>query len=159
MKTMNVIFLGISLILFFSCNKESDKNELDKKNEPLELRSNFSETEFKNALIGEWKSVFENPEYENVIYLKFDIQGKSIIKIKKDSVENEYSGDYNVSFIREPAEGNTTLAKIVFSSSEKNVELSRVCFDLHNGIHDASDPFGFLLRIYDPPYGVLSRIE
>ncbi len=156
MKTMNVIFLGISLILFFSCNKESDKTEL---NEPIELRSDFSATEFKDAIIGEWKSVFENPEYENVIYLEFDDQNKSRIILKKDDVEKKYSGNYVVTFMREPAEGNATFAKIVILSSEKNVELSRVCFDLHNGVHDARDPFGYFLRIYDLPYGVLEKVK
>ena len=153
---MNIIFLGISLILFFSCKKESDKNELDKKNEPIELRSNFSETEFKNALIGEWKSVFENEEYENVIYLKFNIQGKSIIKIKKDNVENEYSGDYTVSFIREPAEGYITLAKISISCSDKEIVLSQVSFGLHNAFHP---DLGLFLRVDEPPYGVLERVQ
>jgi hypothetical protein len=156
MKTINGVFIICSIILFYSCNKESDKTELS---EPIELRSDFSANEFKNAIIGEWKSVFENPEYENVIYLEFDDQNNSRIILKKDDIEKKYSGNYVVTFMREPAEGNTTLAKIVISSSEKNVELSRVCFDLHNGVHDARDPFGFLLRIYDPPYGVLEKVE
>lgn len=156
MKKMNIIFLGISLILFFSCNNESDKNELDKKNEPIELRSNFSETEFKNALIGEWKSVFENKEYKNVVYLSFNIQGKSIMKTKNDNVENGYSGDYKVSFIREPAEGYITLAKISITCSDKEIVLSQVFFGLHNAFHPDS---GLFLRIDEPPYGVLQRIE
>jgi hypothetical protein len=67
MKTINGVLIAFSIILFLCCSKESDQN-----NEPMELRSDFSANEFKNAIIGEWKSVFENPEYENVIYLEFD---------------------------------------------------------------------------------------
>lgn len=90
------------------------------------MRSNFSETEFRNALIGEWESMFENTECENVIYLKFNKQGKISIKIKLDDVVKEYSGDYIVSFIREPVEGNITFAKIDISCSNKKIVMSRV---------------------------------
>ena len=150
MKTINVTLFVFSIILCFCCNKESDK-----KNEAIELRSNFSETEFKNALIGEWKSVFEHAGYENVIYLKFDNQGKVKITIEKDGVENEYYGDYSVEFLREPAEENITIAKINISSSDKEIVLSQVNFGLHNAF-PASRLF---LRIDESPYGVLERIE
>jgi hypothetical protein len=156
MKTINSVLIVLSINLFFCCNKESDKNELDEKNEPIEIRSNFSETEFKNALIGEWRSVFENTEYENVIYLKFDSEGKSSIKTKMDNFVYECSGDYIVSFIREPAEGYITLAKISISCSNKEIELSRVYFGLHNAFPVDS---GLFLRIEEPPYGVLDRID
>jgi hypothetical protein len=151
MKTINGIFIVVSIILFFCCNKESDQN-----NEPMELRSDFSAPEFKKAIIGEWKSVFENAEYENVIYLKFDDQNNSKIILKKDDVEKEYSGIYEVSFIHEPAEGNTTLANITISSSDREIILSRVSFSLHNAFHP---DFGLFLRIFEPPYGVLDRID
>jgi len=59
-----VAYSILGIVLCLSCNKESDIN-----NEPIELRDNFSETEFKNALIGEWQSVFEIEGNENVIYL------------------------------------------------------------------------------------------
>lgn len=158
MKTINGALFVFSIFLFFCCNKESDKDNdsSDKNPEAIELISNFSETEFKNALIGEWKSVFEFVEYENVICLKFDNQGKAKITIEKDSVENEYSGDYTVDFLHEPAEENTTLAKISISSSYKEIVLSYVYFGLHNAFPVDS---GLFLRIERPPYGVLDRIE
>ena len=151
MKTINGTLFVFSIILFFCCNKESDKN-----NETIELISNFSETEFKNTLIGEWRSVFELAGKENVIYLKFDNQGKSKIIIEKDDVEKEYSGDYSVEFLREPAEEMITLAKITISSSDKQIVLSWVNFGLHNAFPADS---GLFLRIEEPPYGTLDRIE
>jgi len=151
MKTIKGTLYVFSIILCFCCNKESDK-----KNEAIELRSNFSETEFKNALIGEWKSVFESAGNDNVIYLKFDNQGKTKITIEKDGVEKEYSGDYTVDFLREPAEENITLAKITISSFDKEIVLSRVSFGLHNAFPADS---GLFLRIKEPPFGVLERIE
>jgi len=156
MKTINNVLIVLSINIFFCCNKESDKSELDKKNEPIELRSDFSAPEFKKAILGEWKSVFENTGYENVSYLKFDDQNNSRIILKKDDVEKEYSGDYTVSFIREPAEGYATLAKITISSLDRVIVLSQVTFDLHNAFHPDS---GLFLRIYEPPYGVLDRID
>jgi hypothetical protein len=151
MKIINGALFIFSIIICFCCTKETDKN-----NETIELRSNFSETEFKNALIGEWRSVFELAGNENVIYLKFDNQGKSRIIIEKDDVEKEYSGDYTVDFLREPAEENTTLAKISISSPYKEIVLSYVYFGLHNAFPVDS---GLFLRIEGPPYGVLDRIE
>ena len=151
MKTINCALFVFSIIFCFCCNKESDK-----KNEAIELRSNFSETEFKNALIGEWRSVFELEGNENVIYLKFDNQDKARIIIEKDGIEKEYSGDYSVSFMLEPAEENTTLAKISISSSDKEIVLSQVYFGLHNAFPADS---GLFLRIGDSPHGVLERIE
>jgi hypothetical protein len=153
MRTINGVFFICSIILFYCCNKDSEKID---SGEPIELRSDFSAIEFKKALLGEWKSVFENTEYENVMYLKFEDNNTLRIILKKDDVEKEYLGDYVVSFIREPAEGFATLAKITISSSDREIVLSRVTFDLHNAFPSDSELF---LRIYEPPYGVLERIE
>ena len=158
MKKIIRTFFVLNIVLCFCCNKESDKNNeaSDNKNEAIELRDNFSETEFKNALIGEWRSVFELAGKENVIYLKFDNQGKARIIIEKDSVEKEYSGDYTVDFLREPAEEMMTIARIIISSSDKEIVLSWVNFGLHNAF---PADYGLFLRIEKPPYGVLERIE
>lgn len=156
MKILKAIFFVSSIILIFCCcNKESDNSESDNKNEPIELRFNFSETEFNNVLIGEWQSVFENAGKENVIYLKFDNQGKAEITIDKDGVEQEYSGDFMVDFMQEPAEENTTQAIIIISSSTKDIVLSRAYFGFHNAFLIDS---GLFLRITEPN-GVLDKIE
>ena len=151
MNTINRILLLFSIVSFLSCNKESTSNF-----QAIELRDNLSSTEFTNAIIGEWQSVFENEAHENVIYLKLDKQGKAKITIVKDGAETEYSGDYTVGFMREPSEGSVTLANINISTSGNEIVLSRVNFGLHNAFPADS---GLYLRIDEPPYGVLQRIE
>jgi hypothetical protein len=145
----NTFFVICLFICFCCCKKEADI-----KKDSVELRSNFSETEFKNALIGEWRSVFEDTEYENVIYLKFDDQNKSTIILKKDDIEKEYSGNYVISFIKEPAKGNITIAKIIISSSKREIELSGVYFSEHN-----ASSVGSGLFLEEPPYGVLEGVK
>jgi hypothetical protein len=118
------------------------------------LRDDLSASEFKNALIGKWQSVFELEGWENVTYLKLDNQGKAGIILEKDGVSQEYSGDYTVDFIYEPMPENVTLAEITISGPEKEIVLSRVNFGLHNAFR-----YGIFLRIEKPPLGVLERVK
>ncbi|MFA9391505.1 MAG: hypothetical protein ACERKD_16970 [Prolixibacteraceae bacterium] len=121
-----------------------------------ELKENFSDSEFKEAIIGKWQSIFEHEGQENVIYLELSNQNKAKITIEKESKQNKYEGDYKVSYLRPPDEGMVTLAEITILTSNDTLVLSRVNFGLHNYFPAERGPF---LRIDQSPYGVMERIK
>ena len=146
--TKSKIYL-FGLIICLCCNNEPISTK-------VELRSDFSESEFKNAIIGKWKSVYEITGEENVIYLELSEQGKVELILEKNSVRKEFVGNYSVDFLRPPSEGKVTFAELTITTSNGDmIILSRVNFGLHNAMPEGS---GFFLRIDESPFGVLKRM-
>lgn len=99
-------FILIILIFFLSCHKTP--TQVDQ----IELREGLSEFEFKEAIIGKWKSVHEIPGKQNIEYLELTSQGNAKIIIKQDGNKKEYKGSYSLAFLRPPTEGMVTLAEL-----------------------------------------------
>lgn len=142
-------FILIMLIFCLGCHKTP--TQVDQ----IELREGLSASEFKEAIIGKWQSVYEKPGKENVLYLELSRKGSAKIIIKKDSDKKEYEGNYSIDFLRPPSIGMVTLAELTIKTSKENIILSRVNFGLHNAFPVEA---GFLLRIDNEPYGVLKKI-
>ncbi len=141
-------FVLIMLILCLNCHRTP--TQVDQ----IELREDFSESEFKEAIIGKWESVFEIPGKQNIGYLELTRQGNAKIIIKQDGNKKEHKGSYSLTFLRPPMEGNVTLAELTIITSKESIILSRVNF----GIHNAFPAEVFFLRIDKEPYGVLQRM-
>lgn len=148
---MRKMIFSLILACIIGCTKES--NQIITK---VELRSDFTESEFKDAIIGKWQSVFEKTGEENVKYLEFINQSKVRIILTKENINNEYNGNYSVSFHRPPMNGQDTFAEIIISTLSKEIVLSHVYFGLHNAI---LAEYGLLMRIDEAPCGVLERIK
>ncbi len=137
----------IALIFSFSCDKIP--NQINQ----IEYRENLSGSEFKEAIIGKWESVYKMQGKENVEYLELTRQGIAKIIIEKDGITIWYFGSYYVDFLRPPTDYMVTFAELTIKTSKGNIILSRVNFGLHNGV-----PFDeLLLRIDKEPYGVLKK--
>ena len=145
MKVQLSLAFSICMLLCTSCNKD-----LNQEN----LRSDYSRSEFKSAIIGDWQSVFLSEGHVNVIYLKFNRLGKAKISLQDEDTVEDFKGDYHIAFMRDPSPGTVTLAEITIESTQRTIVLSRVCFDLNN-IYPT--PSGLHLRILESPYGTLSR--
>lgn len=152
MNTIKWSIFGIFAVLITSlfCNKEPTSGDPN-----IELRSDFSEFEFNQALIGEWESVYDVPSAENVQYLKLTEQGKATLILKKENTETEYKGNYTTDFLRPPTEGMVTFAELTISTSTDTIILSRLNFGYNNAFPIES---GLYLRIERSPYGTLKRL-
>ena len=148
MKLIKFKFFLIVFMICLGCHTTPTQVE------QIELRSDFSESEFKEAIIGEWQSVYEIKGEENIKYLELGEQGKVKLILEKDSIGIEYEGHYSVDFLRPPSEGMVTLAELTISTSKGSIILSHVNFGLHNALPAESGPF---LRIDNSPYGVLKK--
>lgn len=147
----NFIFLIFGGILFFlACNKE--RLAQVPKADLIELRDNFTEAEFKQAIIGEWQSVYEHTGEENVLFLALTDKNNAKVIISKEGSEKTYSGNYSVSFLRPPSSEEITLGEITIKTTSSDIVLSRVSFSFHSAVRGG--PF---LRIGVTPYGVLER--
>ena len=122
--------------------------------EQPELREDFSEAEFKEAIIGKWQSVYEKPGQENVEYLELGQQGNAKAIIVQNDSRREFEGNYAVSFLRPPTKEVVTFAELTISMPGGDLKLSKVNFGLHNAFPVES---GLFLRIDEAPYGVLRR--
>ena len=149
MKNFTFLILG-GLLFFIACNKETIVQELVAN--PIELRDNFTEAEFKQAIIGEWQSVYQLSEQENVLYLTLTDKNNATITISKEGNEKTYSGTYSVSFLRAPSSEEMTLGQITIKTTSSDIVLTRVNFSLHSAVRGG--PF---LKIDVSPYGVLER--
>ncbi len=145
-KNINVILF--ILIFCLGCNKTTTETNWS------DYRSDLSASDFKEAIIGKWKSVFEAPPgKENIEYLELSRTGKAKIVIKKNGDRKTIAGDYSINFPRPPVKGSVTLAELIIEKSNGNIILSRVSFGLHNGV-SATD---ILLKIDKEPYGTLKK--
>lgn len=151
MKLAYLFNYFICLLLCLCCNEDPNTS-----NDKEKLRTDFSESEFKSAIIGKWQSVLTIDGQENVIYLELSEQGDAKISLKKESTVEEFQGKYSIGFIRPPSPGTVTLAEITITTPQRNIILSRVCFDMSNAY---PAPAGLLLRIMESPYGTLDRVE
>lgn len=145
-----IIFSVICISLNYSCGNDSPEET------EIELRDDLTEEEFKQAILGEWQSVFELEGAENVVYLNLGQGNEVDITLWKNSVEKEFSGEYSLSFMRTPVLGVVTLAEMDIQAFDTLIVLSRINFGLHNALPSSERLF---LRIDDAPYGLLSRIE
>lgn len=149
MKTLFI--LGFAYInLCISCGKNPIEGS------EIELREDLTEEEFRQAILGEWQSVYEIEGAGNVTYLNLGRENDIDITICKNSVEKKFSGEYSLSFMRTPVLGTVTLAEIDIQASDTLIVLSRINFGLHNAVPIREVLF---LRIDDAPYGVLDRFE
>jgi hypothetical protein len=149
MKTLKSLVLILSFLLCFCCG------ELNTKIDILELRSDFTETEFKAAIVGKWQSVYELAENKNVIFLKFYEQNNVKVTTKKNDAKEDFDGSYSVEFLRPASKGIVTWAKITIKTTTGELILPRVSFDKHNAFSVGTELF---LRIDESPYGVLKRM-
>jgi uncharacterized membrane protein len=149
MKLFAFLIIG-SFLFFIACDKETIVKEPVVN--PIELRNNFSEAEFKQAIIGEWKSVFENTGEENVISLSLTDKNNATITISKEGSEKTYNGTYSVSFLSPSSPERITFGEITIKTTSTDIVLSRVNFGLHSAVRGG--PF---LRIDVAPHGVLER--
>jgi hypothetical protein len=133
-------------ILFSSCH--DTPTEITQ----TELREDLSKSEFKEAIIGKWKSIFETPEKATVERIELDSQQNAIVVIKHNENSDEYKGTYQLTFFRPPEKGNVTLAEITIEAPERTISLN---FGLHSALPVDS---GYLLRIDEEPFGVLQKM-
>lgn len=149
MKDFAFLIFG-GLLFFIACNKETIVQE--PVVDPIELRDNFTEAEFKQAIIGEWQSVYQMTGQENVLYLALTDKNNATVTISKEGSEKTYSGTYSVSFLRPPSSEEVTLGYITIKTTSSDIVLSRVHFSIHSAVRGG--PF---LKIDVAPYGVLDR--
>ena len=71
MKSIKFTICIFCSLLCICCNNDPDPCPVP---ELVELRENFSEEEFENAIIGTWISAHENTEWVNVMFLKIDCE-------------------------------------------------------------------------------------
>lgn len=145
-----IIFCFVCINLCLSCGNDSPEET------EIELREDLNEGEFKQAILGEWQSVYEIDGEENVTYLNLGKEKNVNITLRKNSTEEEFSGVYTLSYMRTPVPGTVTMAKIDIQASDTLIVLSRVNFGLHNALPIGE---GLFLRIDDAPYGVLERTD
>ena len=150
-KTIHVIIT----LLFLSLGCDKTPNDNQAQQNQIELREDFSASEFKEAIVGKWHSVWERPGEEYVKYLELHQQGEAKIIISKDIDSKLSEGNYSINFLRPPATGNVTFAEITIATSNDTIILSRVNFGYHSAFPMEGD---LLLRIDEAPYGVLKRL-
>jgi hypothetical protein len=141
-------FILVMFIVCLGCHKTP--TQVDQ----IKLREGLSASEFKEAIIGKWKSVYEIPEKQNIEYLELGRKGNAKIIIKQDGNKKEYKGSYSIVFLRPPTVGMITFAELTIKTAKESIILSRVYF----GIHNAVPIEGCLLRNDNEPYGVLQKI-
>jgi hypothetical protein len=121
----------------------------------IELKEDFSASEFKSAVVGKWKSVFTYKNKRNIRNADFTPDGNASLVIEQANKSQQYSGPYTFTFDREPGAGAVTFATITIKPTGSDpIVLSRVNFGLHNGVHTDQ---GLLLRIDREPHGALKR--
>lgn len=155
MKSISPIIWVLCFSLFACGDNEPEPNPCP---EPKyeELKDNFSESEFENAIIGTWKSAYEHPDDANVIFLNIDCQNIAQISIRENDANEDFKGDLTVEYLRPTTPGMVTLAKLIVTTKEEEIVLSRVWFGLNNFI--SIPPEGELyLRNMGSPSATLKR--
>lgn len=134
------------------CNNEPDPDS-DPCPEPelVELRENFSESEFENAIIGTWKSAFEWEDNVNVMFLKIDCENNAEIHLEENGHSEIYIGDLTVEYPRPTSPTRTTRAKLIIKTKDEEIVLSDVGFGKNNMISAEN----LYLRNYGTPHATL----
>jgi len=106
---MKSIAISICILSWFICTCcNSEPNPI---NDQIELRSDFSESEFQNAIIGTWNSVYEKEGEANVIFLSINKEGKATLSIEENGISDDFEGNLMIEFLRPTSTGIVTLAK------------------------------------------------
>ena len=155
MKSISPIIWVVCFSLFACCENESDPDPCPEP-EFVELRDNFSEAEFENAIIGTWESAYEHPDNANVIFLRIDCNKHTEITIRENNVNKNFEGDLTVEYLRPTSPEMVNLAKLIINTKEEEIVLSCVWFGLNNFI--SIPPEGELyLRNMGAPSATLER--
>jgi hypothetical protein len=155
MKSIAYSFCFLLFTILLGCNNEPDPDPCPEP-ELVELRENFSEAEFENAIIGTWISVYEHPENAIVIFMSIDCYKKTEITIRENNISEQFKGDLTIEYLRPTSPEMVTLAKLTINMKEDQIELSRVWFGLNNFI--SIPPEGELyLRNLGSPSATLQR--
>ena len=121
----------------------------------MELKEDFSASDFKAALVGKWKSVYTYKNKPNIQKMEITSDENISLVVTEADQSQHHSGPYTITFDREPCAGIVTFATITINPDEPEpIVLSRVNFGLHNGIPLDE---GVVLRIDREPYGVLKK--
>lgn len=132
------------------CNNEPDPDPCPEPN-LVELRENFSEAEFENAIIGTWKSAFEWEDNVNVKFLKIDCEKNAEIHLEENGQSEIYVGDLSVQYVRPIGPGYVTRAQLIITTKDEEIVLSDVGFGKNNMISAEN----LYLRNYDSPHATL----
>ena len=155
----NLLILFLCFISFcLSCNRNPTAGEDLFVN--IKLQQSFSASEFKEAVIGKWMSVFEYQGRENVEYLELSRTGQALIIIKKESDRETFGGDYTIHFPYPIGEGILTEATITITNYKgPTIILSNVRFMYHNGAAALSHHLEMLFRHDRKPWAVLKKVN
>ena len=156
---MKSLILSIILIVISECSSHEAPTMPVETQTPsksgIELKSNFTTSDFRSAVIGKWKSVFTYESRQNIQNIELTSDGHAKVVIVQGNKSQSYSGPYVISFDRKPNTESVTFATItIFQDKSNPIILSRVNFGLHNGINIKE---GIVLRIDKTPYGVLQK--
>jgi hypothetical protein len=148
---MKIKILFIFLALCLCCNSAMGENQETKST--IQIKGSLSESEFKKAIIGTWKAVWNHPEKENIKYLELKRDGLAKIIIQN---KQEIEGNYVVNFLSGHTKGIVTFAEIIIKASQSEIVLSRVSFGHHSALPMNRGPF---LRVDTEPFGVLEKSD
>ena len=145
-------FITIILLILFSCSKSPNNppSEIDWSN----YRGYLSASDFKEAIIGKWRSVYQKEGYENIKYLEINSYEDAKIIIK-NGARVEVEGKYKIHFLRPPTKEMVTFAEMTIKSDNVEIKLSQMNFGYHNALPFELGPF---LRVDKSPYGVLTKL-
>ncbi|HBC87233.1 MAG TPA: hypothetical protein DCZ94_09785 [Lentisphaeria bacterium] len=152
---LSIVLIGVFICASHEGTAQPEQAQVISKS-AIDLKEDFSASDFKLAVVGKWKSVFNADKTKrNIQNLEFTSDGTASLIITQADNSEQYSGSYTITFDREPGVGTVTVATIAINSNGSNpIVLSRVSFGLHNGIPLKE---GIVLRIDREPYGVLKR--
>ena len=150
MKSISSSICFLLFIIYSGCNNKDDLHPCPKP-VLVELRGNFSEDEFENAIIGTWQSALESEDRTHVRFLKIDCEKNVEITIVENGLSESYIGDLFVEYLRPTSPSMITRAKLIITTKVEEIVLSDVQFGRNNFL-----PYDNLyLRNYLSPYATL----
>lgn len=150
MKSISPIIWVLCFSLFACGENEPAPNPCPEP-EYEELKDNFSEVEFENAIIGTWTSAFEWEDNVNVMFLKIDCENNAEIILEGNGQIESYVGELTVEYHRPASPGNITLAILIITSEDDEIVLSDVSFGGNNMISAEN----LYLLNHSPPFATL----
>ena len=113
---------------------------------------------FANEIVGNWESVFSNPNVDNIKAAEFSTEGLAKVEVTKaDTTTALITGRYRLEFERMPKADWLTLGRIVIDTDSGEFVLSRVWFGDHNGVMLPEKRHPRFLRVDKEPHGVLMK--
>ena len=161
MRTILPITL-FALLCFGCTGKQSHSRSSDRKDLSYislsEIRDNPEARSFADAIIGNWESVFTNPNGDNIKTAEFTAGGVAKLEVTKvDTTTELIRGEYRIEFERKPGPNMVTLGQIVIKTESEEFILSRVWFGDHNGVMLPDKRRPLYLRVDKEPHGVLIK--